>query len=138
MVYRPFMKGDENPADETEFNIFVGYRAKELTECKVSEETRARLERVNNHWLETMCNNNREMFEYVMNWQAYIIRRCGVAKPRTMLVFMGKQGTGKNLMWERFFLNGILGRYNGGVYNNLDRFLKNFNTERLHLSLIHI
>ena len=54
-----------------------------------------------------------------------------------MLVFVGEQGTGKNLLIEKFFMNGILGSHNGNVVTDLARFTKNFNAERIG-KLLHV
>ena len=136
VVFKPYY--GEKPYDpEREFNTFCGYRAEEIEEEKLDPIVQERLDLVNNHWLETMCNGDKEMFEYVMNWQANLIRNAGREKPKTFLVFVGKQGTGKNMMWEKFFMNGILGAYNGTLHHDLDRFHKSFNSARME-NCIHI
>ena len=136
IVYIPYY-GPEAPEPEGTFNSFSCYHAQEVFDEKVDPEVQTRLDLVNKHWLETMCNGNEKMYDYVKNWQSFLLQKGGTEKLRTMLVFIGKQGTGKNLMWETFFLRGIVGKWNGGVYANLARFMTNFNAERLH-KILHI
>ena len=134
MVFRQYY-GKPSPVLYGEYNLFTGYKAKEIDmDEKLPEEVHQGLAVVEDCWLTMMCNGNRELYEYVLNWQAWLIRH-GHNKIETFLVFIGKQGTGKNTLWEKFFLTGILGRYNGHVVTDLNRFLAKFNMERLYKAL---
>ena len=118
MVYRQYY-GKPAPILETQYNLFTGYKAKEIDE-KEMELVQEKLAIVEDCWLTMMCNGNQEMYDYVMNWQAYLIRN-GHKKLETFLVFIGMQGTGKNTLWEKFFLDGVLGRQNGQVVASITR-----------------
>ena len=83
-----------------------------------------------------MCDNNKEMFEYVMNWQSWLLRY-GWKKPSTFLVFIGRQGLGKNLMWDTLFCQGVIGNNLGHVVTDMTSFQSNFNMQRLY-KVLHI
>ena len=138
IVFRPFY-GKDAPCSSKIYNQFQGYRHEALTdEQMVSrlsvKKTDADFKFLMKHWEETMCDGDKTMFEYVMNWQSYLLQ-IGYKKLPTFLVFIGAQGVGKNLMWEKLFINGILGKELGNVVNDLRSFQSNFNSRRLNKCL---
>ena len=138
IVFRPFY-GNVAPCRDDVFNYFPGYRHKVYDDAKMKElfsdkAFAARYKMVMKHWEETMCNENKEMCEYVLNWQAWLLKY-GWKKPKTFLVFIGSQGLGKNLMWEELFVNGILGANLGHMVQDMRRFQSNFNLGRMGRSL---
>ena len=140
IVFRPYY-GHVPPCSNDMFNCFPGYRHKVYSEDEMkvlcsNKAFAARFKMVMNHWEETMCNENKEMFQYVLNWQAWLLKY-GWKKPKTFLVFIGSQGLGKNLMWEELFVNGILGENLGHIVQDMKRFQSNFNMGRLN-RCIHI
>ena len=140
IVFRPYY-GDVPPCHDSMFNCFPGYRHEvyekdELAQLFEDRLFASRYNMVMKHWEETMCNENKEMYNYVLNWQAWLLR-FGYRKPKTFLVFIGKQGLGKNLMWEELFINGILGANLGHVVQDMKRFQSNFNMGRIN-RCIHI
>ncbi len=58
--------------------------------------------------LEYLCNDDQEIYNWVLKWLAYPIQHPG-AKMRTALVMHGPQGTGKNLFFEAVM--AIYGQY---------------------------
>ena len=133
LQYLPFHGQDPTPRGT--FNVFRGYRHKIFTN-KQYETHRAGhdFQFVMNHWLETMCNNNKEFFEYLMNWLAWMIRY-GHKKPRVAIVMHGKEGIGKGLMWCELIWKGIIGESYGHVITDMSRFTEKFNLTRLNKSL---
>ena len=136
MEYVPNLGEHKSP--EGVFNAFTGYRAKVLLEAEEKEmmednEVAQRFAIIQNHWRETMCNDNDEYYEYLMNWMAALVKR--KEKLRTLIVMTGPQGNGKNAMWEHFFSHGILGIHNGATWQSLDSFFRKFNIMRMHKRL---
>jgi len=137
IVFKPYY-GCTPPNRPDEYNAFTGYRHREYSDeerKKVLEDpvVRKRFELLMHHWKETMCNGDKAFCDYVWNWQSYLLRY-GWKKPPTFLVFIGKQGLGKNLCWENLFITGILGDY-GHVVQDMKRFQSNFNMKRLNKCL---
>jgi len=138
IVFRPYY-GDVPPCHPDTFNAFPGYKHRAYSDEEVDElltdpVVKKRIQMVLNHWEETMCNNNKEMANYVLNWLAWLLRY-GWKKPKVFLVFIGKPGLGKNLMWEDLVVHGILGKSLGHVVQDMKRFQSNFNMQRLNKCL---
>ena len=131
IVFRPYW-GETAPCSDRVFNSFQGYR-----HTPFSDDVAQRVYKndewkfMMNHWLETMCDGNEEMFEYAMNWSAYLLKY-GYRKLRTFLVFIGAQRIGKNMMWEKLFIDGVIGAQYGKVVDSLSGFQTNFNSLRLN------
>ena len=138
IVFRPYY-GDVPPCHPDTFNAFPGYKHRAYTDEEITELLKdsvlsKRIQMVFNHWEETMCNGNKQMSAYVLNWLAWLLR-FGWQKPKVFLVFIGKPGLGKNLMWEDFVVHGILGKSLGHVVQDMKRFQSNFNMQRLNKCL---
>ena len=134
--YMPYYGNKFAPSKEI-LNTFTGYRAKYIRKKNrpTTGLTYNRYRKVIQHIKETVCNCNEAFYEYLLHWLAHLIRKSGVEKLRTMLVFVGKQGTGKNLIFEKFIMNGIIGKHYGNLVTDLARFCNNFNVERQAKSL---
>ena len=136
MEYVPNL-GDHKPPDGV-FNAFTGYRAQVLLEAEEKElladpEIAQRFALIQTHWRETMCNDNEEYYDYLMNWMAALVKR--KEKLRTLIVMTGPQGNGKNAMWEHFFSHGVLGFHNGTTWQSLESFFRKFNIRRMNKRL---
>lgn len=64
------------------------------------------------HIRETLCNNNIEIFNYVLNWLAYLIQNPGM-KTQVMIIFVGPSGCGKSTFYS--WLKPIFGDYMDNV-----------------------
>lgn len=76
------------------------------------------------HLKHVLCAGNEAFYEYVLNWLAHLIQH-PTDKVGVCLVFMGTQGTGKNLFWE-WFGKHVLGRY-FTVLNRVEQLTGKFN-----------
>jgi len=131
IVFRPYF-GAAPPCSDNIFNTFQGYRHRPFpTDVQKKWLDDEDFIFMMNHWKETMCDSDPEMFEYVMNWCSYLLQ-FGYKKIRTFLVFIGAQRIGKNTMWEHLFINGIVGSQYGQVVDSLTEFQTNFNSLRLN------
>ena len=127
----------EDPTPFGTFNVFNGYRHEIFSATEFRKfSKRSDFKFLMNHWLETMCNNNAEFFEYVMNWLSWLLKY-GWKKPSTAIVMHGREGLGKGLMWCNLVWKGILGESQGAVHTDMARFCEKFNLQRLNKS-IHI
>lgn len=74
------------------YSYFRGYEYEVLNEVDESV-----IEGYLKHVHDVICNEDEELYEYVLNWFAYIVQNpCG--KTGTVLLLIGKQGTGKNVL----------------------------------------
>lgn len=75
------------------FNLWQGFALKPI---------KGQWKRMERHILEVICNNDREVFNYVMAWLARIVQDPGGKKPGVVIVLRGKQGTGKGIFVNNF------------------------------------
>ncbi len=77
------------------FNLFNGFRIEKIrTQEKHSFE----------HILEALklnAGDNDDMFNYLLKYSAHLVQKPAIL-PRTAIVIMGEQGTGKSSYWENF------------------------------------
>ena len=130
-TFHPYYGEDEAPPDEI-FNSFNGYRHTAMG--NEYDEKDNDFQFVMNHWLEYMCNQNREYFNYLMDWLAWVIQK-GHKKPRTAIVMFSKQGLGKGLMWTTLVWKGILGNDLAHSITDMETFTAKFNYGRLYKCL---
>ena len=133
LVFAPYY-GGEDPVPAGVFNAFSRYRHDNMSDDEYFAHQNADFKFVLNHWEETMCGNNKEFYEYTMNWLADLLRN-GYKKPATAIGMQGKQGLCKGLMWEELVWKGILGKPYSHVITNMRRFTERFNTNRLYKCL---
>ena len=131
-TFHPYFGEDEAPPDDI-FNSFTGYRHAALSEQEYDEKNED-FQFVMNHWFEYMCNKNREYYDYLMDWLAWVIQK-GHRKPRTAIVMFSKQGIGKGLMWTDLVWQGVLGRNLAHSITDMETFTAKFNYERLYKCL---
>lgn len=98
---------DPQDRDEARCNLFDEHRMLYPTfggSCKKQLEL-----------LRHLCSgeaNSEELYEWILNWQAYPVQNPG-AKMQTALLFHGPGGTGKNQYWESYMR--VYGEY-GGIF----------------------
>ena len=111
-----------NPSD---FSFFQGYKYDVLT--SYNEEL---ISPWINHVRDVIANRNIEVFEYVMNWIAMIIKKPDY-KTGIAIVILGEQGTGKNAFFTDIIaellsgysnknitqMESILGQFNASIEN---------------------
>lgn len=69
-----------------------------------------------------MVSGDKAMFDYLIKWLAHMFQRPG-EKMTQFLGFYGAQGIGKNVLFEQFLIDGLLGRHLGVCYGSLDQLL---------------
>lgn len=85
-----------------------------------------KLKYVFKHLHEVICDNNKDTFEYLVNWMAHILQfptfRMGVA-----IVCKSIQGVGKNIFFENFFGSMVIGKTHGICISDTDQIVGKFN-----------
>ena len=125
----------EDPTPSGTFNTFSGYRHKILPAAEYDPNDED-FKFVMNHWIQYMCNGNRDYYEYVMNWLSWVLKY-GWKKPRTAIVMFGIQGIGKYLMWCVLIWKGVIGEALVNCEHDLAKFTGRFNMNRLG-KVLHI
>lgn len=77
------------------FNYWNGWYAE-----TPSDET-SNLDAVLTHLRGIICNNNEDMYQYMLNWFAYLLQNPG-KKVKTAICVQGHEGTGKSIFFEWF------------------------------------
>ena len=105
-------------------NMFLGFNHIYDKTFHIEEK---KLTYIFKHLLEVICDNNKETFEYLLNWMAHILQfptfRMGVA-----VVCKSIQGVGKNIFFENFFGSMIIGRNHGICISDTDQVVGKFNS----------
>lgn len=100
-------------------NRFTGYKGKLCDNFNV-EDIQLILDHIHN----IMCNSDKDMYEYLIKWMAYVIQRSD--KPRTSILNIGSQGVGKTIIWQ-WFGKEIIGSTNFCMQDTLDSACSQFN-----------
>lgn len=104
-------------------NMFLGFNYLE-GHIKVNE---SKFKYIYRHIKEVICNNEDKSFNYLLDWISYILqfptKRMGVA-----IVCKSVQGVGKNLFFENFIGNLIIGKNHGICISDTDQIVGKFNS----------
>ena len=117
-----FSPGGKLPANV--FNMWQGYA---VTPVKGSW---AKLDR---HIQDVLCDNNREHYEYFLDWLANLVQLD--QKPGVAIVFVGKKGTGKSIPVS--YIGRIFGRHYAQLTKR-DHLLGRFNSNLMDKILIFL
>jgi len=100
IIFEPGLKDDIN------LNLFIGFNFDKIPDYVVNKE---KIKYILIHIKEVLCNNDGKSYDYLVKWLAYILqypnKKMGVA-----IVCKSQQGAGKNLFFENFFGDMIIGR----------------------------
>lgn len=88
---------------DSKLNLWTGFFREE-----VSEPLMANVQPFLNHLRNVWCNSNAELYEYALNWFAYLIQKPGNPQ-KTALIIRGARGCGKSSIIE-YFGEWIIGR----------------------------
>ena len=83
--------------------------------------------------LNLLCGEDDKAADYVLNWMAHRVQRPGDL-PRSALVFIGEQGTGKNMLWDAF--GTILGQDYYLLTDNFEKVMGRFNMNHNKLLVV--
>jgi len=108
-------------------SVFRGYPYKPIDSVKLPL-----IQPFLDHVQKIICNNNLEVFEFILNWIAFIIQNPG-EKCETALLLISDQGCGKNVFFTDIIcklvegyaisnetkIDNIIGRFNTSLENNV-------------------
>ena len=110
------------------YSYFRGYEYEVLNEVDESV-----IEGYLKHVHDVICNEDEELYEYVLNWFAYIVQNpCG--KTGTVLLLTGKQGTGKNVLSN--VLCELISKYANNNITAIENVVGRFNAAIENMKLI--
>lgn len=108
------------------FNIFTGFKWSKWTESKVTEHEIKKIQPMLDHLLVVLCNNDKKVYDYVIKWITHLLvypyEKIGVA-----LLFYSDQGVGKNIFWQDFIANYVIGGKYSIVIDDIERLFARFN-----------
>lgn len=112
----------EKPGEE--LNLFRGFKAKLLDNYDPDI-----VQPILDHLRNVLCNNDEANYQYKTKWLALIVQRPQV-KNGTALVDHGKQGAGKNILYE-FFGEKVIGKDHYLYVADYDQLTGQFNAQFL-------
>ena len=116
--------------DVNDYSLFTGYPYKTLVDCNENI-----IKSFLDHTREVIANNDEKLYEYILNWIAYIVQN-PAKKTGIVLVLLGMQGAGKT--WWSDTLCDMFGKYATKNITNIDHITGKFNSARLNQKLIVI
>lgn len=107
-----------NSNDTKAFNLFKGFKSKKI------DFDMKKIEPVLNHIKEVWANDNKTVYDYIINWFASIIQK-PEQKTGVALVFISNEGAGKNIIFD-WLKERIFGQYAVNVAD-IDKIVGKFN-----------
>jgi phage/plasmid-associated DNA primase len=114
-------------SDLKSFNLWSGFNSIPIKNLKLIKPI---LHHINYVW----ASNKKERYNYIINWLANIIQKPW-EKNGTVLVFIGAQGCGKNILCN-FLMRDLIGKKYSATIKNLDKITSRFNSILEHKILI--
>lgn len=121
IVYDPSKIGHSNG----NFNRYNGlrYDPEECRRCYEKTEVQEKLQRLLDHALKILCNNNEEHYLYVMRWMATKLKYPH-KKLQTCLMFRGMEGSGKGIFIN--YYGHLFGDHYAAI-NDIEKAVGRFN-----------
>lgn len=98
---------DDPCLDVRSFNVFRGFKAVFQPNMTI-EEAKAICKPLLDHMLIYICNNNQELYDYMLQWYIFPIRN--LRKTEIMLTMIGVEGIGKNIIFN-FIRNWVTNNF---------------------------
>ena len=125
LIYDGMRFYDERP---NIFSYFNGYEYEILNDINYDK-----INGFLNHVKEVICKNNDELYEFILNWYAYILQN-PAGKTESVLLITGKQGTGKNVFTN--VLCQLINKYSNKNITKIDSVVGKFNASIENMKLI--
>jgi len=125
-VYQPYHYDIPIETEQEVLNTFPGFQASfihNMTEEEAMEECKPVLD----HLLLVVANGNKQIYEYILEWFAKILR--DLERPGIMINLFGTQGTGKSFLFENFFIPFVFGNKTAIILVTLEAITKKFNKQ---------
>lgn len=107
--------------NKEEVNLFNGFPLDKNNDGTYDES----LIKVYLDHIKRICNNEKDVYDYVLNWFAHIIQKPHVRTTVALVFYSDTEGVGKNLIFD--VLNKILGKYYLKL-KSTEEFTINFNS----------
>jgi len=130
LQFIPYSSYDDSVKKKCEkhriFNIFTGFKWSKWTESKVTDQEISKIQPMLDHLRIVLCDGNKKVYEYVLKWITHLLvypyEKIGVA-----LLFYSDQGVGKNIFWQDFIANYVIGGKYSIVIDDIERLFARFN-----------
>lgn len=106
------------------YNLWRGFTCKAKPYKEASKQARLGFDLFMEHALRNVCDNNQELFNWLMGYFAHMIQK-PFERPLTTLVFRGSKGVGKNALIDR--VGNLLGSGHYLVAHDSRYLTSNFN-----------
>jgi putative DNA primase/helicase len=118
---------DPEKTELNAFNLWSGFKSQPIQNINL-------IRPILHHIREIWANGITERYNYIINWLANIIQKPW-EKNGTVLVFIGAQGCGKNILCN-FLMNDLIGKRYSTTIKNLNKITQRFNSLLEHKILI--
>jgi hypothetical protein len=123
-IFRPMKKEQDGV-----YNFFRGFKHQKKDgqeDPSEFEVDMTKVEKITNHILLVWCKNDKECYEYVLNWFAHILQKPWI-KIGVMISLLSDEGVGKSVIIESFN-KFVLGKEYGLVVNTVKDITEKFNS----------
>ncbi|KAA6387184.1 MAG: hypothetical protein EZS28_017290 [Streblomastix strix] len=103
------------------FNVFQGFKYEKLEQV---DESKIDIF-IKDLTYGTIAGGNKEVFEYILNWIAFIAKHTG-QKTRTVIILQGLQRIGKNRFTDA--ISEMFSRYSQPNISTIEEFTETFNS----------
>ena len=118
LTFMPYLYNDES---RDNLNLFRGYSYKVRDEPQISKYVKSKFRKNIRKYL---CNNDKDFADWFEKWIAHAIQK-PMEKSTVMTVFVGAQGTGKDLLYSS--LRQIIGKRYTGELTGMEPLFDRFN-----------
>ena len=118
---------DPTPSAPTNvYNMFGGFDVSKIDVSDLSHrEAEENCQHLLNHIYNIWCGRNQEIYDYCLNWFAYILQRPWI-KIGVLLAVKSREGAGKGIVFD--YLRHILGGRLYAQINSIDQLIGNHNS----------
>lgn len=135
--YIPTNEKPMNDVSGPVFNLFKGFPFKKIVLTPTElEEAKLKIQLIRRHIKTVLCCDDAGEFAYLEWWIGHLLQH-PAQKPNSILVALGKQGIGKDAIFNDF-MRRLIGEWNHLVLDDIDALIGNFNKQLEGKLLIYI
>tara|TARA_B100001123_G_scaffold26643_1_gene28714 strand:+ start:270 stop:2492 length:2223 start_codon:yes stop_codon:yes gene_type:complete len=135
IIFEPFTQNVKNNLNLENLNMYLGFKNEFIEQFKVDKK---KIQFPLRHLNEVLCDNDKNVSEYLLNWLAHILQkpneRMGIA-----VLCKSIQGVGKNLFFEHLIGNLIIGNNHSINIADSNQVVGQFNSilERMIFTIVN-
>ena len=122
---------------QTEFNLFTGWKIELENNLEDYTLDMNHADPFLRHVKQVFCRGNDEHFDYLINWFASIIQNPDKKTGVVVVLKSEKEGTGKGLVIDVLFGNGIFGEQSYSQVKNIEGLIGKFNSNLMNKQFVN-